>query len=225
MMMMLSTRLLSFLKFCSAVSEKNWSRNCLSQLEATLAIFVFPMSPINTNLVDDLETLNVLHFRLLLHFRLRQCTFIISLWHLNFINVKVIKNKGKLEYWQSQEGSLRALCKFAGAMFKLYQSRSKFTVKVTYSNSIVLLERYGHKEHICQIWTPILLQYGQCSEGGQKHGQGHTFQLYVIIGKALSKGTHLPNMKALSLRIKSYGQWQSFLEVGQRSWSRSHVQN
>ena len=37
----------------------------------------------------------------------------------------------KLEYWQSQEGPHRALCKFAGAMFKLYKSRSKFTVKVT----------------------------------------------------------------------------------------------
>ena len=28
------------------------------------------------------------------------------------------------------------------------------------------------------------------------------FKIYVINGKALSKGTHLPNMKALSLRIK-----------------------
>ena len=37
----------------------------------------------------------------------------------------------QLEYWQSQEGPRRALCKFAGAMFKLYKSRSKFTVKVT----------------------------------------------------------------------------------------------
>ena len=31
------------------------------------------------------------------------------------------------------------------------------------------------------------------------HGQDHTFKIYVII---LSKGTHLPNMKALSLRNK-----------------------
>ena len=41
-----------------------------------------------------------------------------------------------------------ALCKFAGAMFKLYKSRSKFTVKVTCLKSMVPLERYGHKEHM-----------------------------------------------------------------------------
>ena len=29
----------------------------------------------------------------------------------------------KLEYWQSQERPRRALCKFVGAMFKLYKSR------------------------------------------------------------------------------------------------------
>ena len=64
MMMMLSTRLLSsFLKFCSVVAEKNWSRICLSQLEATLAILVFPMSPRNTNLVDDYETLLPVKFQ------------------------------------------------------------------------------------------------------------------------------------------------------------------
>ena len=33
----------------------------------------------------------------------------------------------KLEYWESPEGPHRALCKFAGAMFKLYKSRSKFS--------------------------------------------------------------------------------------------------
>ena len=50
-----------------------------------------------------------------------------------------------LEYWQSQEGPRRALCKFAGAMLKLYKRRSKFTVKVTCLKSMEPLERYGHK--------------------------------------------------------------------------------
>ena len=54
----------------------------------------------------------------------------------------------ELEYWQSQEGPRRALCKFAGAMFKLYQSRSNLTVKVTCLKSMVPLERYGHMEYI-----------------------------------------------------------------------------
>ena len=70
----------------------------------------------------------------------------------------------QLEYWQSQEGLRRALCKFVGVMFKLYQSRSKFTVKVTCLKSMALLERYGHNEHKCQIWTPSLLQL-------ESHGQ------------------------------------------------------
>ena len=50
--------------------------------------------------------------------------------------------------------------KFVGTMFKLHKSRSKFTVKVTCLKSMVPLERYGHKEHICQIiyQTPSLLQ-------------------------------------------------------------------
>ena len=43
------------------------------------------------------------------------------------------------------------------------------------------------------------------------HSQGHTFKIYVIIGKALSKGTHLPNMKALSLRIKKLWLMTKFL--------------
>ena len=66
------------------------------------------------------------------------------------------KSVSQLEYRQSQEGSRRALCKFAETMLKLYKSRSKFTVKVTCLNSMVPLERHGHKEHICQIWTPSL---------------------------------------------------------------------
>ena len=43
------------------------------------------------------------------------------------------------------------MCKFAGAMFKLYKSRSKFTVKVTCLKSMVTLEMYGHKEHISNM--------------------------------------------------------------------------
>ena len=77
----------------------------------------------------------------------------------------------ELEYWQSQEGPRWALCKFAGAMFKLYQSRSNFKVNVTFLKSMVSLERSGHKKHICQIWTPSLLKlesYDQCSKVGQR---------------------------------------------------------
>ena len=33
------------------------------------------------------------------------------------------------------------------------------------------------------------------------HCQGHLFKIYGTIGKVLSQGTHMPNMKVLSLRI------------------------
>ena len=33
------------------------------------------------------------------------------------------------------------------------------------------------------------------------HGQGHMFKIYGTAGKILPQGTHMPNMKALSLRI------------------------
>ena len=49
----------------------------------------------------------------------------------------------------------RALCKFAGAMFKLYKSRPKFTIKVRCLKSTAPLERSGHKEQICQLWLQI----------------------------------------------------------------------
>ena len=90
----------------------------------------------------------------------------------------------ELEYWQSQEGPRRALCKFAGAMFNLYKSRSKFTVKVTfkifgyhwkgmdirniyehpvsYSNKVMAnVQKYvkGHRQ------GHILLEYWQSQEG------------------------------------------------------------
>ena len=64
----------------------------------------------------------------------------------------------KLEYWQSQEGPRKALFKFAGAMLKLYKRKSKLTVRVTCLKSMEPLERYGHKKHKCQIWTPSILQ-------------------------------------------------------------------
>ena len=62
----------------------------------------------------------------------------------------------KLEYWQSQEGPRRALCKFAGAMLQFLKSRSKVTVKVTCSKFMVPLERPCHKVHTCQIWKLLL---------------------------------------------------------------------
>ena len=123
----------------------------------------------------------------------------------------------KLEYWQSQEGPHRALCKSAGAMFNSHKSRSKFTVKITCLKSMVPLGRYGHKEHICQIWTPSLLQWG--------YGQGHILKNFGTVWKALSQGTHMPNTKALSLRIRKLRLMIKFSKVGQRSQSRSHVQN
>ena len=58
-------------------------------------------------------------------------------------NVKVFLKVGQrsrsrsqvqLEYWQSQEGPRRALCKFAAAMLEFLKSRSKVTVKVTRKN-------------------------------------------------------------------------------------------
>ena len=50
----------------------------------------------------------------------------------------------------------RAICKLAGAKFKLYIGRSKFTVKVTCFRSMVSLERYGHKEHMSNMITHFL---------------------------------------------------------------------
>ena len=66
-------------------------------------------------------------------------------------------NRHQLEYWQSQEGPRRALCKFAGAMLKFLKSRSKVTVKVTRSKFMVPLERPCHKEHTCEIWKFYLI--------------------------------------------------------------------
>ena len=42
----------------------------------------------------------------------------------SYFHKHCVINKGK--YWKSQEGPRRALCKFMGAMFKLYQSRSSW---------------------------------------------------------------------------------------------------
>ena len=64
----------------------------------------------------------------------------------------------ELEYWQSQEGPHRVLCKFVGAMLKFLKSRSKVIVKVTCSKFMVPSERSCHKVHTCQIWKPYLLQ-------------------------------------------------------------------
>ena len=51
-----------------------------------------------------------------------------------------------------KDGPRRELCKFAGAKFKFYKSRSKFTVKVTCLKSMAPVERSGYKEHIiCPI--------------------------------------------------------------------------
>ena len=38
------------------------------------------------------------------------------------------------------------------------------------------------------------------------HGEGIMFKIYGTIGKALSYGTPMPNMKALPLRTMSHGQ-------------------
>ena len=70
---------------------------------------------------------------------------------------------------------------------------------------MVLLEQYGHKNTYVKYEDPVS-DSKKVMTNVQKwikgHGQDHTFKIYVIIGKALSKGTHLPNMKALSLRNK-----------------------
>ena len=55
----------------------------------------------------------------------------ISVYQLQYEQLKYMYTMNELEYGQSQEGPRRALHKFAGAMLKLYKSRSKFTVKVT----------------------------------------------------------------------------------------------
>ena len=113
-------------------------------------------------------------------------------------------------------------------MFKLYQSRSKFTVKVTCLKSIVLLERYGHKEHnYANMNTQSLTvrKSWPMFKNRLKVTVKVTRSKFVIIRNALSKGTHLPNMKALSLRIKKLWLMTKFLEVDQRSRSRLHVQN
>ena len=34
------------------------------------------------------------------------------------------------------------------------------------------------------------------------HSQGHVIKIYGTIGKVLSYGTYLPNMKALSFKVK-----------------------
>ena len=116
-----------------------------------------------------------------------------------------------------------ALCKFAGAMFKLYKSRSKFTVKVICLKYMVSLDRYGHKEHKCHIWT----HFSYSKRVMSKVTVNVTRLKFMVqsIGKALSWGTHLPNMKALPLRTNQFWQMLKFLKVGQRSRSRSYVHN
>ena len=38
------------------------------------------------------------------------------------------------------------------------------------------------------------------------HGKGHVIKIYGIIGKVLSEETHMPNIKVLSLKVKTYKQ-------------------
>ena len=89
---------------------------------------------------------------------------------------------------------------------------------------MVLLERYGHKEHIYAKYEHPVSYSKKCSKVGQRSWSRSHIQNFVIIRKALSKRTQLPNMKALSLRIKKLWLMTKFLEVGKRSRSRSHVQ-
>ena len=58
------------------------------------------------------------------------------------------------------------------------------------------------------------------------HGQGYTLKINGTIEKALSQGTHMSNMKALSRRIKKlWPMLKFFSKVGQRSRLRLQVQN
>ena len=106
-----------------------------------------------------------------------------SLWLLKINTDKV--RKGPAEH-----------CKFTGAKLNLYQSKSKLTltVKVTCLKSTVPLERYGHMEHICQIWMPSLLQlesYGQCWKVGQRSRSGSHVQNSWYRRKGLvTRNTH-----------------------------------
>ena len=54
-------------------------------------------------------------------------------------------------------------------------------------------------------------------------GQGHMLQIVGTARKALSQGTHMPNMNALSLRMKKLWPMLKISKVVQRS--RSHVQH
>ena len=98
---------------------------------------------------------------------------------------------------------VRKLC----AKLKFSKYRSKVTVKVMYSKFMVPSERSCHKKNTCQIYkSPI--SYGKKVVHGVKvfqmqvKGQGHVIKIHGTIGKVLSYGTHLPNMKALSLKVK-----------------------
>ena len=78
-----------------------------------------------------------------------------------------------------------------GAMLKLYESRSKYTVKVTCLKSIVPLERYGHKKHINYAKYERPVSYSKKVKANvqkyvKDYGQGHTLKICVTIEKGLS---------------------------------------
>ena len=52
------------------------------------------------------------------------------------------------------------------------------------------------------------------------HGQGHVIKIYGTIGKVLSKGTHFPNMRALSLKVKKLSANQKCDRQTDRRWTK-----
>ena len=81
-------------------------------------------------------------------------------------------------------------------------------VKVTCSKLTVLSERPCLREHNPNMKTQslrikkVMTNVKDFQKKVKGHGQGHMFKMYGTFGKALSKGTLMPNMKALSLTVK-----------------------
>ena len=117
-------------------------------------------------------------------------------------------------------------------MFKFFKSRSKVTVKVKCSKFMEPSERPCHEEYTCHIWKPYLLaqtSYDQCWKFFKSRSK---VTVKVKCSKFMEPSErpcheeytcHI--WKPYLLAQTSYDQCWSFPKVGQRSRSRSNVQN
>ena len=109
-------------------------------------------------------------------------------------------------------------------MLKSFEIRSKVTIKVKWSNLMLPPERSYHNNPYAKSESPM--SYGKkviCrvkvfQMEVRSHSQGHVLKMYGTNGKVLSEGTHMPNMKALSLRVRKFNQTKGVIDGQTDGW-------